>query len=159
MTKTGKWLLGSVLLTALACLFPLKLFVIQFGEHRCYLYAQQFELRWRHSVERQLWREHYRRDGDAILLDQTWLQTFGAGTPSQGTPIAAPPGYVGYRQRIRLAEINWVVSRNMQGELSTPQVRIPFYQVVPDYSDVRIKPSRTALMVFLWEKSCHDWAS
>lgn len=159
MSKAGKWLFGGIPLTALACLFPLKLFVIQFNDHSCYLYSPEFELSWRHSVERQRWREHYRHDGDKILLDQTWLQTFGAGTPSQGAVIAAPSGYIGYQQQIRLAELNWVVSRNMQGELSTPQLRIPFYQVVPDYSAVRIKPSRTALMVFLWGKSCHDWAS
>ncbi|MGR3806495.1 DUF1850 domain-containing protein [Pasteurella testudinis] len=160
MTKAGKatWIF-VLTATALACLFPLKLFVIQLSDHSCYLYSQEFELSWHHSVERQLWREHYRHDGDKILLDQTWLQTFGAGTPSQGTPITAPSGYVGYRQQIRLAEINWVVSANMRGELTAQQRVIPFYQFVPDYSVVRIIPSRIAMIVFLLGRSCHDWAS
>lgn len=147
------------MITALACLFPLKLFIIQAENQRCYLDSQTFELSWRHSVEHQWWREQYRHDGDTILLEQSWLQTFGAGTPSQGEPIHGREGYVGYRQQIRLAEINWVVSANMQGELSTPQWVIPIYKLVPDYSEVNITPSRTALIVFLLGRTCHEWAS
>lgn len=161
MGKVGKYTIiicvGIIVLAC--CLFPLQLFVVQMASQQCYLYGQDFELSWRHSVEHQLWREHYRRDGEVMLLDQTWLQTFGAGTPSQGEPILAPTGYIGYRQHIRLAEINWVVSANMQGELTAQQRTIPIYRLVPDYSNVRIIPSRIIFIVFLLGRSCHEWAS
>ena len=103
MAIAGKRILAiGIAITALACLFPLNVFVITAAEQTCYLRSPDFELSWRHSVEHQLWREHYRRDGDSILLDQTLLQTFGAGTPSQGEVIPAPNGYVAYRQQLQL---------------------------------------------------------
>ncbi|MDH3000883.1 hypothetical protein A1D23_10485 [Chelonobacter oris] len=161
MKLTGRTVLVTGgMLTALACLFPLEVVVVWAADDKpCYLHGREFELSWRHSVEHQLWREHYRREGNGFLLEQTWLQTFGAGTPSQGEPVRAPEGYIGYRQRIRLAEINWVVSTNMQGELTAQQQSIPIYRLVSDYSEVRITASRTALIVFLWGRTCHEWAS
>nr|WP_282958727.1 DUF1850 domain-containing protein [Pasteurella multocida] len=30
-------------------------------------------MQWRHSVEHQLWQEHYRPDGTRLFLYQTWL--------------------------------------------------------------------------------------
>ena len=157
MAIAGKRILAiGIAITALACLFPLNVFVIIAAEQTCYLRSPDFELSWRHSVEHQLWREHYRRDGDSILLDQTLLQTFGAGTPSQGEVIPAPNGYVAYRQQLHFNEINWVVSANMQGSLTAKEQVIPLYQFVPDYSVIRIIPSRTTLLFFLLGRSCHD---
>ncbi|KAE9527832.1 DUF1850 domain-containing protein [Testudinibacter aquarius] len=149
-----------LILTALACFLPLKkVFWVSAAERQCYLDSPDFELRWRHSVEHQWWREHYRRDGEGILLDQTLFQTFGAGTPSQGELLSTTHDYVGYRQHIYLHEINWAVSNNMQGSLSTQRQDIPLYQLVPDYTVVRIEPSRIAFIDFLWGMSCYDWAS
>ncbi|MCM2972163.1 DUF1850 domain-containing protein [Larsenimonas suaedae] len=43
-----------------------------------------FQMRWRHSVEKEVWYETYRREHAALMLDQTRFKTFGAGVPSQG---------------------------------------------------------------------------
>lgn len=114
-------------------------------------------LQWRHSVEHQLWQEHYRHDGKRLFLYQTWLQTFGAGTPSQGTSLVnVPPGYIGYEQQVTFAELDWVVSRRMEGTINSANWHFPIYQTLPDYSTVNIKPTQSPLILFLLGSACND---
>ena len=94
-------------------------------QQRCYLAGQDFTLQWRHSVEHQLWQEHYRLDGRQLWLDATYMQTFGAGTPSGGQPLLAPPGFIGQRSQVRLPELNWVVSRRAENRIHTHQTPPP----------------------------------
>lgn len=80
---------------------------------------------------------------------QTWLQTFGAGTPSQGTSLVnVPPGYIGYEQQVTFAELDWVVSRRMEGTINSANWHFPIYQTLPDYSTVNIKPTQSPLILF-----------
>ncbi|MGC6404834.1 DUF1850 domain-containing protein [Bisgaard Taxon 45] len=153
----SKWMLilGSILL--LVGLLPVNYLVIHAPQMRCYLRVPEFSLQWRHSVEHQLWQEHYRHNGHTLLLYQTWLQTFGAGTPSQGVALAnVPSGYIGYAQHIELTELNWVVSRRMEGTINSANWHFPIYQTLPDYSSVNIKPTQSPLILFLLGSACND---
>ncbi|HBO37649.1 MAG TPA: DUF1850 domain-containing protein [Pasteurellaceae bacterium] len=144
----------------LACVFPLRVFDIQTAGRQCYLWQSEFELKWRHSVEHQLWRESYRHTGDRLLLYKTRLQTFGAGTPFlTDKEVETEEGYIGYQQEIYLNEINWAVSRNMEGELLSADGQIPFYAKVPDYSVISIHPVRIGFMSFLLGTSCYEWTN
>lgn len=57
--------------------------IIKFDNHACLLEGETFELKWMHSVEKQWWIEAYQRQGDALLLTDTYFETFGAGSPSR----------------------------------------------------------------------------
>ncbi|QIW16817.1 hypothetical protein A4G20_01020 [Pasteurellaceae bacterium RH1A] len=141
---------------ALAC-YPLSLLSLETEQGACYVRADQFALRWQHSVEKQLWYEHYRLQDGQLLLYQTWLQTFGAGTPVQGQVLTdAPKGFVGYAQAVKLPSLNWAVSRNMQGSLLVNQHTLLLYQSLPDYSQVQIRPAQASLARFLLGTSCYD---
>ncbi len=151
-------LLWSVVATIIVIgLLPLKFITVTTEQGECLLHGDRFALRWRHSVEHQLWYEHYQRQGDNLHLYQTWLQTFGAGTPSQGDFLSdVPQGYIGYKQHIDLPEINWTVSRRMEGTIFVDDWQFPVYQTVSDYSVVKIKPARSILASFLLRKYCND---
>lgn len=85
------------------------------------------------------------------ILYQTWLQTFGAGTPSQEPLVNVPPGYIGYEQQVTFAELDWVVSRRMEGTINSANWHFPIYQTLPDYSTVNIKPTQSPLILFVRE--------
>ncbi|HDR1039022.1 TPA: DUF1850 domain-containing protein [Pasteurella multocida] len=157
LSKRSKLMWGLAAFTLLAGLLPVNYLVVTTAQTRCYLRAPEFSLQWRHSVEHQLWQEHYRHDGKRLFLYQTWLQTFGAGTPSQGTSLVnVPLGYIGYEQHIELAELDWVVSRRMEGTINSANWHFPIYQTLPDYSTVNIKPTQSPLILFLLGSACND---
>lgn len=153
MKKLIRLLTAGALLLALV--WPRAAVRIGLSESSCYLPAERFMLQWRHSVEHQLWREYYRSDGQSLHLERTEMQTFGAGTPAGGQTVTTEKGFVGFKSSVRLPELNWVVSRNMQGEIRTLQSAWPLYAQVPDYSTIRITPAYLAQMV-VWLGACDD---
>lgn len=126
----------AALSTAFA-LWPQAAAEVSLPQGACYL-PREFTLQWRHSVERQLWREDYVSDGSLLHLSRTQMQTFGAGMPSDGLPVAADQGFVAQAGRLKLPELNWTVSRNMQGEIRFKERVWPIAAALPDYSTVRI---------------------
>lgn len=135
--------LTAVLLTAAAgfALWPQPAAQVSLPNRQCYL-PGEFTLQWRHSVEHQLWREDYFSDGRLLHLTRTQMQTFGAGMPADGTPVQADKGFVAQRGRLKLPELNWTLSRNMQGEIHAGGRIWPPAATLPDYSNVRIVPTR-----------------
>ena len=167
------WLLtGATLMVALVVLMLWAVFTRQSvievrinGDDKidnltCYFIEPNFQLRWIHSVEKQWWEEQYLREKDGLLLTTTYLQAFGAGTPS--TESVAPikkPGYVGYQIKERLPSLNWVVSRLTQGEIDYADYRILIHQWVPDYSEVTITPKVYSLIDRFNKDFCHELPS
>ena len=167
------WLIaGAILVVALVILIlwavSTRQFVIEVrveddnesNDLTCYFVEPNFQLRWIHSVEKQWWEEQYLREKDGLLLTTTYLQAFGAGTPS--TESVAPikkPGYVGYQINQRLPSLNWVVSRLTQGEIDYAGYRILIHQWVPDYSEVTIMPKAYSLIDRFNKDFCHELPS
>ena len=151
-------LVALIVLAGLIYLFwPQERLKVSFQEHNCYLKDLQFILQWRHSVELQNWQEHYRLSSGQLFLDASYLQTFGAGTPSSGEIIEAPEGFIGFRSEVVLPHLHWVVSRNMQGSFITKNGNWKIYQIVPDYTEVKIEPSQVAPIYFWLGKNCYDY--
>lgn len=118
---------------------PIVLLTTSDGKFGCQL-PSSFILKWRHSVERQYWQEVYVLDGSHLMLTQTYIQSFGAGVPTSGKPIAAPNGYVGQSVNILMPKIDWMVSRVMQGEILANDKRFAINHFVENYTSVHIEP-------------------
>lgn len=143
MTSTRMFVLVfGIFLGAAYALWPQPDFNLIYLGQQCYLNTRQFTLQWRHSVEHQLWREHYVWQAGSLHLDKTEMQTFGAGTPASGRPTIATPGFVAQTSTVVLPELNWVVSRRMEGEIHTNRGTWLLYQHVPDYTVILIQPVR-----------------
>lgn len=126
----------------------------------CYFVEPNFQLRWIHSVEKQWWEEQYVREKEGLLLTTTYLQAFGAGTPStESVAEVKKPGYVGYQINERLPRLNWVVSRLTQGEIDYADFRILIHRWVPDYSEVTITPKSYSLIDRFNKDFCHELPS
>lgn len=146
-----------VTLAALAsafALWPQAAAEVSLPQSACYL-PREFTLQWRHSVEHQLWREDYVSDGKTLHLTRSQMQTFGAGMPSDGLPIAADKGFVAQAGRLKLPELNWVVSRNMQGEIRFQGRVWPIAATLPDYATVRIA-AVSRPRAFVYFGACDD---
>ena len=147
-----------LLLSGLAfLLWPLERLKIAYQDKFCYLQDAHFTLQWQHSVELQNWQEHYRLSSGRLFLDASYMQTFGAGTPSSGEVIEAPEGYIGLRSEVVLPSLHWMVSRNMQGKIITQQGAWEISQLVPDYTEVTIQPSQAARIFFWLGNNCYDY--
>lgn len=70
--------------------------------------------------------------------------------------VNVPPGYIGYEQQVTFAELDWVVSRRMEGTINSANWHFPIYQTLPDYSTVNIKPTQSPLILFLLGSACND---
>lgn len=135
-------------------LWPKTAAEVSLPHRSCYL-PSEFMLQWRHSVEHQLWREYYVSDGLKLHLISTHMQTFGAGTPSDGIPLPAEEGFVAQRSQVVLPELNWAVSRNMQGKIQTSHGIWSIAEKVPNYSTVHITATRRP-RVLLYLGDCYD---
>ena len=113
-------------------------------------------MQWRHSVELQNWQEHYHLSSGRLFLNASYMQTFGAGTPSSGEAIQAPEGYIGLRSDVVLPSLHWIVSRNMQGKLITRKGIWKIYQIVPDYTEIHIRPVRQPRGQQWLGAECHE---
>ncbi|EGY52427.1 hypothetical protein HMPREF9371_1416 [Neisseria shayeganii 871] len=155
LKKVGQ---GATWLAPCFCLWllwqPQEKIVLQAETLRCVWPHPEFVLKWRHSVEKQYWQEAYVLENGSLHLRHTYIQAFGAGVPVSGSPIPAPPGYVGLSSEVRLPEINWMVSRNMQGEMRLGQRVLPLYRMLPDYTAVNIAPVRQSRLQWFFEKDC-----
>lgn len=126
-----------------------KAVIVNIKDVSCQL-PNVFSLKWRHSVERQYWQEVYQLHHPNITLKKTYLQTFGAGTPSTGSAIIAPDGYVGQVVDMDFLELNWFISPNMQGEIvlgdaidDAPVWSV--YRLIDKPSPLHIHPQRLTL--------------
>ncbi|MFC0323789.1 DUF1850 domain-containing protein [Gallibacterium melopsittaci] len=155
MRKSYKIITFLVVVGVMIFSFPIDTIFIHYGKSSCRLPTNEFTLQWKHSVEKQLWQEHYFQQDNVLILDKVFQQTFGAGSPADGKAITAPYGFVGVAKHITLPELNWVVSSNMQGVLFTNDFVLPVYQLVPDYSEIKIIPIKQNLFSFLLGVKCH----
>ncbi|HZJ98314.1 MAG: DUF1850 domain-containing protein [Alcaligenaceae bacterium] len=160
MSSSSKTTIALLILAlcSLAYFFwPLERLKVSFQDHFCYLEDSTFILQWRHSVELQNWQEHYHLSSGRLFLNASYMQTFGAGTPSSGEAIQAPEGYIGLRSDVVLPSLHWIVSRNMQGKLITKNGIWKIYQIVPNYTEIEIKPSQAARIFFWLGNNCYDY--
>lgn len=164
-TAHRRWtLLGFVLFLFGVVLLPSRHIVIAMTANDnhpfvCRWQDEIFVLQWRHSVEKQLWQEKYEQTGDKLTLTTTYLQAFGAGTPSTGRIIDAPDGYVGLQSNLVFDELNWMVSRNMQGVIYSPNApdeRFLIYKQVSDYTPVHINVQKKPWVLWFFVEKCHD---
>lgn len=104
----------------------------------CRLNSTHFRLDWQHSVEKTRWQEQYQMQADQLLLTETTLVSFGAGTPDREKVIQQQDGKVRISLQRPMKEINWVISRRMQGIIVLPDQQWEIYRDFPDYSVVHI---------------------
>ena len=148
---------GLLLIAVMALLFwPVAVTQLTLGDQTCRFSAPQWRLTWLHSVEKTPWSETYQRQPNGFLLTTTQFKSFGAGTPSAGTLIPAPPGYVAYAVNVTLPELNWVVSRRVRATLwlddNTPW---PLFDWVPDYTEAHFTSTSAPLWRTLTKDFCH----
>ena len=77
----------------------------------------------------------------------TDLISFGAGTPNDYPIIFQKDGMVRMKVNRRIDQINWIISKNMQGSIIIHQRVWPIFQQYPDYTLVQI----TAQQQPLWK--------
>lgn len=123
-------------------------------ESICVWQDEQLILKWRHSVEKQYWQEVYHIHRHQLHLLHTYIQAFGAGTPVTGERIAAPAGYIGLKSNVYLKELEWMVSRNMEGVMISKQGEWHIYQLVPDYTSIHISVKKMPQIMWLWKEGC-----
>lgn len=128
-------------------LFRLPVIHFDFGEEQYILTEDEFTLKWIHSVEKEEWIELYERDGEELLLTETYFKTFGAGVPSDGEIISSEDGFVHMRINRHLSEMNLTVSENAQTTIETTDKIIPLYELTDDYEFVAISVQR----IHLWQ--------
>lgn len=126
--------------------------IVHTDKWECNWTTDSFILQWRHSVEKQLWQEHYQLKDDKLILSHSFVQSFGAGVPTLGKAIPAPKGFVGMEHNLTVPKIDWVVSSRMQGVLIDPNTNhhLMLYRYVDDYTSIHIDVAqKPALLLWL----------
>lgn len=134
---------------------------VEFSKGQCVIDGN-FDLKWMHSVEKQWWIESYEAHNEQLFLTDTYLQTFGAGTPSTekiGTNNHRYPGYVHYQINTLLPHLNWMISSHIKAQIITDQKTLPIYQWVDDYTNIYIFAVKQNLWTVLRQESCNDYTT
>ena len=84
----------------------------------------------------------YQRASQGFMLTDTELVSFGAGTPSTAPVLSQENGHVRLQVNTFMKEINWMVSRNMQGQMIFDRHQWTVSEQLPDYSLVKITVQR-----------------
>ena len=126
---------------------PVRYSEVTVAQMQCRISTAQFSLQWKHSVEKTRWIENYQREQQHFILRYTDLISFGAGTPNDYPIIFQKDGMVRMKVHRRIDQINWIISKNMQGSIIIHQSVWPIFQQYPDYTLVQI----TAQQQPLWK--------
>lgn len=111
-------------------------------------------LQWIHSVERELWRETYQAKADHLRLFRSQFKTFGAGMP-YNEPLKTQDGFVESNPNLRMPQIHWIISRNVESTLNTTQGDLPIYRYFDDYSEITLSVHKKNIWTFL-KDTCYD---
>lgn len=154
---------GLVLIVSIKLLWKQPVIQVSFDSQSCYLKSTQFDLKWRHSVEKQWWIESYQIQDNQLLLTDTYLQTFGAGTPStealsQDTKPKYP-GYVHYQIDTTLPYLNWMISSNIEATIINQGRELAIYKWVSDYTNIHIVPKYIPAWQLWFKEPCHEYYS
>lgn len=136
--------------------WPSATLVAGFNEQQCRLPDSGFALEWQHSVEKENWREDYRRQGNQLLLVRSRFKTYGAGTPSSGTLQTDDKGLIDYRLSRPLDELNWTVSANVQSTLWIQEQAWPVYALLDDYTTLDVRVRRLPMWRYLLMEACDE---
>ena len=126
-------------------LLPIQYTDVSIEQTHCRIASDQFNLQWKHSVEKTRWVEHYQREQQHFNLRYTELVSFGAGTPNDYPIIFQKDGKVRMKVDRQLEQINWIISQNMQGSIVVQQQLWPVSQHYPDYTLVQITSQQQPL--------------
>lgn len=145
-------LLLSILSLVLSA--PKQFIQVQVDQDRCKISSDSFDLQWKHSVEKTTWLEHYQIKQRKFVLRYTDLISFGAGTPTHYPIIFQKNGWIRMDVNQTLKDINWTISKNMQGTIKSQQKQWLIYQDYPDYSIVNISIQQQPFWNVIWLGEC-----
>ncbi|MBD8008440.1 MULTISPECIES: DUF1850 domain-containing protein [Acinetobacter] len=140
--------LAGFLASCLWMTFPYIIIEVKEQNFQCKITQKTFQLSWIHSVEKTAWKERYIQDKNDLILAATQFVSFGAGTPDQGTLTRQKDGSIHMQINRKMKELNWVISRRMQGKIEIADRVWNIYQDFPDYSTVHISIKKDSL----WKK-------
>ncbi|ENU30916.1 hypothetical protein F991_01259 [Acinetobacter sp. CIP-A165] len=147
----------SVVLLGILMSYPIASTQVTTPKHHCIIRDADFNLQWRHSVEKTLWLENYQRSKNGFQLIYTDLISFGAGTPSDYPVIFQKGGVIRMSVNQQIPEINWTVSRNMQGHILLKDKSWAIANRLPDYSLVQFRSTYTPLWKIWWLGECDEY--
>lgn len=150
--------LGAI--TALSLMIssrPIASLQISSTDFQCVLTEQSFTLQWIHSVEKELWQEHYQTANQQLLLTTSHFKTFGAGTPSNEGTITSKDGWLHYQVDRLLPRINWIISRNVESTILTKLGVWPIFKDFNDYAEIQIQVMQVPRWHYFTQESCDDY--
>lgn len=140
--------LATFSITYFGMKFPYIFVEVEEQNFQCKIKQNTFQLSWIHSVEKTQWKERYLQDNTQLILTETQFVSFGAGTPDQGVISRQEDGNIEMQINRKLKELNWVISRRMQGKIEIADRIWNIYKDFPDYSTVHISIRKDSL----WKK-------
>ena len=151
----SKKLLGSIIVFILLSTFFIRIPVLSFEFSDATYYAKEklFDLSWIHSVEKEEWIEHYKIEGNEIVLESTKFKTFGAGVPSHAEQVELVDGYVHMEINQPYQELNLTISENVKSTIFLGEKEFKLYEYGDTYDTVQIKVKK----LFIWQYWREDY--
>lgn len=144
----NKWFFfGSITLVMLllSLFIPIRVLEIKTDNETRWLKADEFEIGWIHSVEKEPWFESYRVKDDGLYLTGTRFKTFGAGVPAEGKIVPSDDGFVHMTLNRRMEEIWMSASANVRTTLYTKGQEFKFYPDTGESGTVSISSVKVPL--------------
>lgn len=118
--------------------YPIHVIQLNANKEKYILKDSVFQIRWIHSVEKELWIEEYEKRDNKLYITQTFFKTYGAGVPANAQETRTVDGYVQMNVEREMPSLDLAVSHNVETTLAINDQMIPLYEMVDDYETVYI---------------------
>jgi hypothetical protein len=151
MSSRKRFWIGSAGLIVLLFLLFFRIPVLEIaGETGSYyLKENEFTLRWIHSIEKEEWLEHYVRNGDALVLTETYFKTFGAGTPYESKATVTKDGFITMQMDMELDMLDLTISERVETTVLSGSQEIPLYEYFGQYEHVTVIPRELPIWEYI----------
>lgn len=157
MSNKLTWLLGGAITLLLLISFIKVTVIVGIVNDKSYIVSKNsFQIQWIHSVERERWDEFYNRRGNKLVLTKTILNTFGAGTPSEGKIIESDDHRVHMEVDRTMENIHLIISENVETTIVIDDKVIPLYEHFDHFSEMKIFVDRVHLFDYLRKERLYE---
>lgn len=154
------WIAAILIIAAISIIISVKksdFTIILHEGTSCKIKDPTFSLSWVHSVDKTPWIEQYQRSNHGFILTHSIFRTFGAGVPHDGKVLESHDGMIHYEMNQPIAEINWVIDREVQSTIILPQQHSwKIYENSPRFSEVQIRNQPLNFWQRLLIRNCHE---
>lgn len=147
---------GALILLLLFYLIKIPVTICKVNNETFIIKNKNFQIEWIHSVEKEKWIEKYKRENNKLVLTNTILKAFGAGTPYNAKVINNNNESIELEINRKLDNINLIISKEIKTTIIIDKKEISLYKIFEPYTEMEIYVEKLNLINYYRKESLYE---